>query len=254
MQNNTTAKPDYGNWVSKRLIFVPGMISLVFVVLAVLIPWLLIPGIIFITITGYFLYARYQFSSHGGNVQTQIRELVLNCLDWNGEGQLLDIGCGNGALVTMLAHKYPISQVMGVDYWGENWEYSKNICDRNARIEGVDARVSFRKASASDLPFEDETFDAVVSNLVFHEVGDAKDKRALIREALRVVKKGGKFTFQDLFLLERLYGNIDDLVSLIQGWGISRVEYIETRNAPFIPLALKLPFMVGTIGIITGEK
>jgi ubiquinone/menaquinone biosynthesis C-methylase UbiE len=38
------------------------------------------------------------------------------------------------------------------------------------------------------LPFADEHFDAVVSNFVFHEVKDVKDKRAVIKEALRVLK------------------------------------------------------------------
>jgi SAM-dependent methyltransferase len=104
------------------------------------------------------------------------------------------------------------------------------------------------------LPFEDGYFDAVVSNLVFHEVNDAKDKRELIREALRVVKKGGKFAFQDLFLERHLYGETDDLLRTIKGWGINKVEFVKTCDKPFIPTALKLPFMVGTIGIMYGEK
>ncbi len=112
----------------------------------------------------------------------------------------------------------------------------------------------FEKASASALPFGDEYFDAVVSNLVFHEVRDSADKKALIREALRVVTKGGKFTFQDLFLMKRVYGSADDLVGIVRSWGTSKVEFIPTRNAPSIPLLLKLPFMVGTMGILVGEK
>jgi hypothetical protein len=47
---------------------------------------------------------------------------------------------------------------------------------------------------------------------------------------------------------------VDELVATIKSWGITKVEFIETRNAPFIPTALKLPFMVGKIGIIKGEK
>ena len=80
------------------------------------------------------------------------------------------------------------------------WEYSKAVCERNAEIEGVAGRMNFQKASAAALPFEDEHFDAAVRNLVFHEVGDVINKRELLREALRVVKRGGAFAFQDLFL------------------------------------------------------
>ena len=94
----------------------------------------------------------------------------------------------------------------------------------------------------------------MVSNLVFHEVSYSDDKRELIKEALRVLKKGGAFSFQDLFLIRQVYGDINDLLEAIKGWGISSVEFIPTCESNFIPTVLKLPFMVGTIGIIAGKK
>jgi ubiquinone/menaquinone biosynthesis C-methylase UbiE len=196
----------------------------------------------------------YLFSSQGGNVQHKIWNIALSNLDWNGEGKALDIGCGNGALTIKLANKFSAAKVTGIDYWGAQWEYSKGTCEANAQAEGVADRVQFQKASASKLPFEDNYFDAAVSNFCFHEVTDVRDKREVIREALRVVKKGGKFSFQDLFLLKQVYGTPQELVATIKGWGITKVEFVETRNASFIPAALKLPFMVGRIGIIKGEK
>jgi len=36
-------------------------------------------------------------------------------------------------------------------------------------------RTKFQKADASDLPFNNEEFDAIVSNFVFHEVRSVKD-------------------------------------------------------------------------------
>jgi ubiquinone/menaquinone biosynthesis C-methylase UbiE len=180
--------------------------------------------------------------------------LVLANLDWNGEGRALDIGCGNGALTIKLAQQYPKALIIGIDYWGKTWEYSKKICERNAIIEGVSERVVFKKANALSLPFDDGYFDAVVSNFVFHMVGKAKDKRGVIREALRVVKKGGEFSFQDEFLLKQLYGNMDDLIETIKSWGIYKVEFVQTRDTDFIPRALKLPFILGTIGLIKGTK
>ncbi len=157
-------------------------------------------------------------------------------------------------MAIQLAKKYSKAKIMGIDYWGKNWEYSKEACESNARLEGVSDRVRFQKFSASKIGFEDERFNAVVSNLVFHEVSDSKDKREVIREALRVLKKGGVFAFQDLFLRKSVYGNMDELIETIKGWGIKRVEFVETNSASFIPRALKLSFMLGTIGIIKGEK
>ena len=179
---------------------------------------------------------------------------MLAHLDWNGEGQALDIGCGNGALTIKLAQKCTKARVIGIDYWGKKWEYSKNTCERNAKIEGVSERVTFQKASAVSLPFDDGHFDAAVSNFVFHEVSDAKDKREVIREALRVVRKGGVFAFQDEFLVKQFYGNQDELIAIIKSWGISKVKFVQTRDADFVPRALKLPFILGTMAIIAGEK
>jgi SAM-dependent methyltransferase len=249
-----TEKAEYGNWVPKRLIYLPSLAGFVFLGLSLVFWVLAVPAVLFFLVSVYFLYARYEFSSQGGNMQEHVWKLVLENLDWDGEGKALDIGCGNGALTIKLAQRYTRSQIIGIDYWGKRWEYSKNICERNAEIEGVSEQVAFRKASALSLPFDDGYFDAAVSNFVFHEVSDAKDKREVFREALRVVKKGGRFCFQDEFLVKQFFGDVDDLIDTIKGWGISRVVFVETREADFIPRGLKLPFILGTMGIISGEK
>jgi ubiquinone/menaquinone biosynthesis C-methylase UbiE len=254
INSKTAVKPEYGNWVSKRIIYVFGFVGFVLFGSALLFWILLVPAVLFLLFSAYFLYVRYQFSPQGGNVQDHVWKLVLANLDWDGKGKALDIGCGNGALTIRLAQKYTEAQVVGIDYWGQKWEYSKNACERNAAIEGVNERVTFQKASAVSLPFEEGHFDAAVSNFVFHEVSDARDKRELVREALRVVRKGGKFSFQDEFLIKQFFGDVNDLIETIRSWGISKVEYVQTRDADFIPRALKMPFILGSMGIIKGEK
>jgi len=62
--------------------------------------------------------------------------------------------------------------------------------------------------------------DAAVSNFVFHEVHSAKDKRDVVREYLRVVKKGGAFSFQDMFSQKALYRNMDEFVESLKAEGI----------------------------------
>jgi SAM-dependent methyltransferase len=263
-------EPEYGNWVSKRLVYVPGLAGIMFLTLSLflsvlaatslvflLVPaWMLlwIPAGLFLGVSVYFAHARRLFAPQGGNVQNQMLELVLANLDWNGEGRALDIGCGNGALAIKLARRYAKARVVGIDYWGGSWGYSKSACEVNARIESVDKRVTFQKASASALPFDDGYFDVVVSNFVFHEVKDASDKREVVREALRVVKRGGKFVFQDLFLFKRIYGDVEDLMRTIRGWGIREVRFVQTGESAFVPRSLRLPFMLGTAGIIVGER
>jgi len=255
VNKDQTEKPNYGNWVSVKMIYIPGALALIFLVLSLVftLPLLIISLVFFLPFV-YSAYARYRFSPKGGNIQSQIQDLLLDRLEWEGDGKALDIGCGNGSVTIKIAKKFHIAQVIGIDYWGGMWEYSRSICERNSEIEGVAERVTFQKASASALPFEDGCFDMVASNLVFHTVSDVKDKREVIKEALRVVKKGGKFAFQDLFLWKRVYGEVNGLLETIRSWGIERIEFMDTSDSNFIPKALKLPFMIGTIGILYGQK
>jgi SAM-dependent methyltransferase len=249
----TKRRTDYGNWVSRRLIYIPGIIAIIFLVLAFATPVSLIVAIPFLVIFLYFLYAYYKFSPGGGDIQSKIRGFVLNELSWDGNGKALDIGCGNGWLVIKLALKYPGALVTGIDYWNNHWGYTREACEKNAEIEGVAARSTFQMASAAALPFADGSFDAVISNFVFHEVREVQDKRLVIKEALRVVKKGGAFAFQDLFPSKAIYGDINHLLATIKEWGIQDVRFINTSNAAFIPAALRLPFMIGSISIIYGR-
>ncbi len=212
-----TDQPDYGNWVSARILYTLGALAILLMGLSFVFPLVIVGAIASLVAFGYFTCARYRFSPRGGDLQAQIRELVLRHVQWDGEGRALDIGCGNAALTIGMAKRFPTARVTGIDYWGGRWEYSRAVCELNAKIEGVADRVNFQKASASALPFEAASFDAAVSNLVFHEVSDTQDKRNVIEEALRVVRKGGAFAFQDLFLVKRLYGDVEDLLEVIRG-------------------------------------
>ena len=249
-----TQRPDYGNWVSWRLIVWNGAAALLFLALSLVAVGFMVGAAFFLVACAYLAYARHVFSARGGNLQGQIRQLVLDRVVWDGRGRALDIGCGNGATVIAMAQRFPEARVAGVDFWGGAWEFSKVACERNAGIEGVAERVSFQQASASKLPFEDGAFDVVVSNLTFHEVKDASDKTLVLKEALRVLRKGGCFVFQDLFKLRRIYGSPDALLHALEGWGVASVEFVDTGTSPCIPKALKLPFMVGALGVIQGVK
>ena len=274
MSKLKTEEPDYGNWMPKRQVYLSGsvgllssLLSLVLLIfylqdriglfsIALLLAFLAFAGVAVIFIVGFvcFTYVHLKLSPQRGNIQARIEGLVLDRLDWNGKGEALDIGCGNAPLSIAIAKKFPKARVTGIDYWGSHWEYSKTVCERNARIEGVVSRVKFRRASASALPFADGSFDCAVSNLVFHEVKDTKDKRDVIKEAFRVLKKGGNFAFQDLFLRKSVYGEIDDLLEKVRTWGIKNVEFLDTGKSKFIKGPMRLSFMLGALGILYGKK
>lgn len=265
MKEKRERKTDYGNWVSvtfmRALYCISALLIVLFAIsvnylgygiLTVAAGLLMLAGVV---LTIHMHICRRIFSFEGGGLMGKIHQHLIDNLDWNGQGKLLDIGCGAGALTVRCALKYTQAELTGIDYWGAGWNYAKSQCERNADIEGVGTRTKFQKGDASKLDFENETFDAVVSNFVFHEVRTQPDKRQLIFEALRVLKPGGAFALQDLFGNKSLYGDIDDLIAQMKRDGISKVKYTDELNdKDFIPLIMKLPWMMKSSGVIYGRK
>ncbi len=263
--NRKNFGPAYGNWVSKGLIKKTVVLLIVLTVafvLAVLFiqGWIVLKIVLFFAMSLfaffsiYFISSRRLFSENGADIQNKVINTLISYVEWDGNGKALDIGCGSGALTIKLARKYENARVTGIDYWGGSWGYHKKQCEENAHLEKVSERVDFIKASASKLPFERDSFDLAVSNMVFHEVRDCKNKIELIEEALRAVRRGGSFAFQDLFLVRAYYGPVENLLKSVESMGVSEVHFMDTSKYPFIPKILKLPFMLGRIGIIYGKK
>jgi SAM-dependent methyltransferase len=64
---------------------------------------------------------------------------------------------------------------------------------------GVADRVEIKSGDARQLPFEDDTFDVVVSSLVLHNIHDASERKKAIREIARVLKGGGHVAILDVW-------------------------------------------------------
>ena len=258
-------KPDYGNWVPLALMKIMalccGLLLLASILLGALLPTP-IPAIflaaLFVLLSALWLYmlrCRALFDFNRGGLMGMIHQYLLEHLDWNGRGRLLDIGCGSGALTNRCAKAFPHADLTGVDYWGAEWSYAKEQCQRNASLEGVASRTHFQKGDAAKLDFPDSTFEAVVSNFVFHEVRSQPDKRQVVREALRVLKKGGSFAFQDLFSQEKLYDDMEEFVLQLRREGFAEVHYIPfVERQGFIPKYVQAPWMLSGVGLIYGKK
>jgi SAM-dependent methyltransferase len=250
----------YGNWVPRKMFLIQGVITIGIILLLIFIHIFLLRIILAIvtaimcTIFFYFLRAYYVFSYNGGGLSTKIYDVILSYLRWDGNGTVLDIGCGSGALSIKIAKKYPDAKITGIDYWGAEWDYAQKQCQNNASLEGVSGKISFIKASASKLPFEGKSFDVVVSNFTFHEVKDAANKMGVIKEALRMVKDGGIFIFHDLFFSKSIYGDPDEMVTELKSLGFNKINLVNTSKLDIIPKFLRTSFMLGDIGILYGEK
>ena len=193
---------DYGSWMSNPVFYMVGGLLALSVVLSVLsffvlhLPWLdvifTITAIAFLILLCWCGWIRKQYAFGGGGMMERVHQVVLSHLDFDGNGMLLEVGCGSGALSIRAALVWPDAQVTGIDYWGAAYGYGQAMCEKNAKSEGVAARCRFQHGDANKLDFPDESFDAVVSNYVYHNVMGA-DKRALLLETLRLQRPGGGY-------------------------------------------------------------
>ena len=147
-------------------------------------------------------------------------------------GTCLDVGCGSGALSIAVAKRNPKATVVGVDRWGKDYaSFSRELCKKNAIAEGV-KNIAFDKGDATALRFSDETFDAVTSNYVYHNI-PSKDRQSILLETLRVLKKGGTFAIHDIFCKAK-YGDMQAFVRKLKSMGYEKVELIDTTKGLFM--------------------
>ena len=252
-------KADYKNWVPNGMIYGFGAAAAGLSVAASMIKnkplsALLGAGALGCgAFTAWCIYTNDQFSYDGRRkLSRQIVEGTAEYITLPEGGVGLDVGCGSGALTIACAKRTPQGSMMGIDRWGPEYaSFSKELCEQNVRAEGV-SNVSFQKGDACKLDFPDETFDAVTSNYVYHNI-TGKNKQELLRETFRVLKKGGIFAIHDLMEPVR-YGDMKNFVEELKAEGYEDVRLIRTTNGMFMnPGEAKLMMLAGST-LLVGRK
>ena len=242
-------KPNYKNWMPKGMIYgtaagcaVCLVLFLVFGVSGLLAAgiWKTVLTILFLVLT-LFLFAvtvwmifLYKSFSYDGKRQLSrgiIDGLAARVVLPEG-GCGLDVGCGSGALTIAVAKHNPKAQMTGIDRWGVEYSsFSKTLCEENAKAECV-SNTSFAKGDAVRLNFADETFDAVCSNYVYHNI-PSRNRQEILMETLRVLKKGGTFAIHDIFSSLK-YGDMQMFVQRLKDMGYADVKLVPTDNGLFM--------------------
>lgn len=254
-------RAQYGTWIRVRrlrvfTIWAAGLTLLGLALAVALSPWfaaLLVPAALMGYIAAILAATRRRLRPAGGDYQRRIHELIIDRVPVQ-PGHALDIGCGSGALAIGLARRHPGTVVTGVDHWGQDWEYSRAQCDRNARAEGVASQVEFRRVDAASLPFPDSSFDVVVSCLTFHEVRTAASAVEALREGLRVLAPGGRFVILDLFGDTAYYESPAALERAIQAAGCRVASLSPLGEIIALPFPLAQKKVLGAAMIVTGQR
>jgi ubiquinone/menaquinone biosynthesis C-methylase UbiE len=160
-------------------------------------------------------------------------------------GEVLDVGCGTGALTFALAEKDSISKITGIDPSEGFLAY--------ARSKATERRIHFEIGDAQNLSFADASFDQCLALLVMRFVPDATKA---VKEMRRVTRQGGvvatamwdttggnelnDLLFDVALMIDAnapqerntpgLYGTPEELKSL---WTTAGLEKIEVQNIVF---------------------
>jgi SAM-dependent methyltransferase len=113
--------------------------------------------------------------------------------------RILDIGAGTGLLSLELVRRWPEATVVAADPARAMLE----IVRARARRAGIeDGRLELVEGSAETLPVADASIGLAVSSFVFQLV---PDRRAALREALRVLEPGGRFGYVTWLVGDRAF-------------------------------------------------
>jgi ubiquinone/menaquinone biosynthesis C-methylase UbiE len=121
-----------------------------------------------------------------GREHETFRQHVLELAALKGDERLLDAGCGTGMMALRIAARYPGCTVHGIDLSPKMIAAAR----RDAETQGL--AVDFRVGSITDLPYPGDSFDVVITNILYHHL-DLAEKRQAVTQIARVLKPGGRY-------------------------------------------------------------
>ena len=123
--------------------------------------------------------------------------------------EVLEVGCGRGGGSSFLKRYHHPREMTGVDFSAK----AIRFCQAQHRVEGL----KFLKGDAEQLPFSDETFDAILNVESSHCYGSMP---AFVAEVKRALRPGGLFLFADF----RTPADADNLDQVLQESGLQVLE------------------------------
>lgn len=138
-----------------------------------------------------------------------IRHLGL----WGAE-HILDVGCGTGTLLIMLKEIYPSVFAEGLDPDKKALQIASQKSHRN------NANILLHCSTMDNMPFESNSYDIVVSSLVFHHIQE-NNRFESLKECLRILKPQGRMLLVDFgpprpYIVDRILSGLFSLFEPIE--------------------------------------
>jgi ubiquinone/menaquinone biosynthesis C-methylase UbiE len=152
-----------------------------------------------------------------------LRELEIGFIRSHARGpDILDIGCGNGYTLISLARTIQ-GNLVGLDFSENMIEGARALLERfGAELR---SRPSFSTSDVRGLPYDDNSFDTVISERLIFNLPTRQDQQATLHEVHRVLRPGG------LYLM--VEGNEDGLRRLNnvrQGVGLEPIPTVDSES------------------------
>lgn len=166
----------------------------------------------------------------------RLTDIMIGKLQVGPGDTVLDLGCGPGKPGVRLARVTGAS-VVGVSISRQDVELANAL----AQAEGLADRAVFRHADAMDLPFEPESFDAV---LALESIVHIPDRAHVLKQVARVLRPGGRVALTDFISLSEVDDEeeLQALAGMLAAW----------RAAPLVRLA-DYPGYAEAAGLVIDE-
>lgn len=162
---------------------------------------------------------------------------VFGGLEIQERSRLLEVGCGVGAELLILRDRFPGLELVGVDRSASHLAAAKKLLEP-AHGEKV---LELLIADAAELPLEDSSFDYVITIWMLEH---AEAPRAILKEALRVLKPGGKLILTEVDNATMKFEPINPLIA--SWWSRFNQFQAEAGGDPWI--GRKLAGMIKEVG------
>ena len=129
---------------------------------------------------------------------------LLKHIELDGSNRILELGCGIGMTAEFINIKFSESSIIALDYDESQIKIAKE--------KNHNERVKFVQGDATNLKFQNQSFDTVFEILAFHHIPEF---RRAIHETNRVLKVGGRFILMDI--AGKLLNPFSRFFSIFQG-------------------------------------